>query len=394
MASLWGRIDDDGTVYVRTTDGERAVGSWQAGDAEAGLAYYERRYADLATEVELLEKRLRSGAGDAKATWGQAAALQESLADASVVGDLAALDTRLIAVRASAEEKLAEQLKAKEEARGTAIAAKEALIAEAEALAATATQWKSAGDRMRAIVDEWKLIKGIDRKSDEALWKRYAAARDAFGKRRGQHFAGLDAERGVVKAAKEKLIADAEKLSTSSDWRDTGAAMKDLMAKWKEAGRTGKADEDALWTRFRAAQDVFFARRSEVFAERDAEEVENQKLKEAIIAEAQALDVKDARRASLLIREMGERFDGIGHVPRDAMRRLDEQMRAAEQRIRGAVDTSEKTSSVENNPFLAALKARLVEAEEKLDRARKSGDEARIAKAEIDVQQRRALIPS
>src|ERR1700712_418172 len=95
MASEWGRIDDDGTVFVRTVDGERAVGSWQAGDAEAGLSYYERRYEDLATEIALLEARLSSGAGDAKATWGQAATLQDSLVDASVVGDLAALDERL-----------------------------------------------------------------------------------------------------------------------------------------------------------------------------------------------------------------------------------------------------------------------------------------------------------
>jgi hypothetical protein len=64
MSSQWGRIDDDGTVFVRTSSGERVIGSWQAGDAEAGLAYYTRRYDDLATEVTLLEQRLTSGAAD------------------------------------------------------------------------------------------------------------------------------------------------------------------------------------------------------------------------------------------------------------------------------------------------------------------------------------------
>lgn len=393
MASEWGRIDDDGTVYVRTADGERAVGSWQAGDAEAGLAYYERRYEDLATEVDLLETRLTSGAGDAKATWGQAAALQESLADASVVGDLAALDERLKSVRTHAEAKLAEQLLARDEAKATAIAAKEALVAEAEKLAAANGQWKAAGDRMREIVEDWKKIKGVDRKADEALWKRYAAARDEFGKRRGQHFAGLDAERGEAKAVKEKLIAEAEKLSTSSDWRETGAEMKRLMNSWKEAGRAGKSDEEALWTRFRAAQDVFFARRFEVFAERDASEVENQKIKESIIADAESIDLSDPRQAGQRIRQLGERFDAVGHVPRDAMRRLDERMRAAEQRIRQAAETRQQASAVETNPFLAAMKDRLAEAEAKLERARKSGDAARIAKAEADVAQRRSLIP-
>ena len=393
MASEWGRIDDDGTVYVRTADGERAVGSWQAGDAEAGLSYYERRYEDLATEVILLEKRLASGAGDAKATWAQAGALRDSLPEAAVVGDLAGLEVRLIAVRDAAEAKLAEQLLARDAARATAIAEKETLVAEAEGLATSSTQWKAAGDRMRAIVEDWKKIKGVDRKTDEALWKRYAAARDEFGKRRGQHFAGLDAERSTIKAAKEKLIAEAEKLSGSSDWRDTGAAMKQLMSQWKEAGRASKSDEDALWTRFRAAQDAFFARRSEVFSERDAEEVANQKVKEGIIAEAEALDLADPRRASLLIREMGERFDEVGHVPRDAMRRLDERMRAAEQRVRTAAEGQQKAVAVETNPFLAAMKDRLAEAETKLEKARKSGDAGRIAKAEAEVEQRRSIIP-
>ena len=72
----------------------------------------------------------------------------------------------------------------------------------AEQIAGEATSWKSSGDRLRAIVDEWKQIRGIDRKTDDALWKRFAAARDAFGKRRGQHFAQLDAERGTAKATK------------------------------------------------------------------------------------------------------------------------------------------------------------------------------------------------
>ena len=62
----WGRVDADGTVYVTTADGERAVGSWQAGEPVEGLAHFARRFDDLRTEVELLVTRLKSGAGDPK----------------------------------------------------------------------------------------------------------------------------------------------------------------------------------------------------------------------------------------------------------------------------------------------------------------------------------------
>ncbi|HZE49516.1 MAG TPA: DUF349 domain-containing protein, partial [Jatrophihabitantaceae bacterium] len=161
----------------------------------------------------------------------------------------------------------------------------------------------------------------------------------------------------------------------------------------KAAGRAGRDVEDALWTRFRAAQDSFFARRSATFAERDAEQVDNQRAKEAIIAEAEALDLRDPKAAQATLRALQSRCDGVGHIPRDAMRRTDERMRAAEQRVRDAVDAEWKRGSIESNPFLAELRARLVEAEAKLERAKHSGDAARIAKAETEVAQRRSLIP-
>jgi hypothetical protein len=151
--------------------------------------------------------------------------------------------------------------------------------------------------------------------------------------------------------------------------------------------------EDALWARFRAAQDAFFARRSGVFAERDAEQQENKQKKEAIIAQAEALDLGDAKAAQAALRDLQARFDEIGHVPRDSMARIDARMRAAEQRVRDAVDTEWRRGSVESNPFLAALRERLAEAEAKLERARKAGDADRIARAEAEVAQRRALIP-
>ena len=393
MSSDWGRIDADGTVYVRTAGGEREVGSWQAGDADAGLAYYERRYEDLATEVSLLERRFASGAGEAAATRTQAAALREQLPTAAAVGDLASLGFRLDTLLAGVEQKAAADTAARQQAKAEAVTAKEALVAEAEKIAESSTSWKSAGDRLRTIVEDWKAIKGVDRRTDEALWKRFSAARDAFGKRRGSHFAQLDVERGSAKTIKEGLVTRAEELSQSSDWKQTADDLKNLMSEWKVAPRGSRDVDDALWARFRAAQDVFFQRRSGVFAERDAEQIHNQHAKEAIIASARAIDIADPRAAQAAIRDLQARFEEIGHVPRDSMRRLDEQMRAAEQRVRDAADDQWRRGSLESNPFLSQLRERLVEAEAKLERAVKSGDAARIAKAQAEVDQRRALLP-
>ena len=90
----WGRVDEEGTVYVRTADGERAVGSWQAGEPAAGLAHYGRRYDDLATEVTLLEARLKAHTGNPAEIKNKAQGLAETIPTAAAVGDLDGLAAR------------------------------------------------------------------------------------------------------------------------------------------------------------------------------------------------------------------------------------------------------------------------------------------------------------
>src|SRR3954454_15673910 len=127
----WGRIADDGTVYVRTADGERAIGSWQAGTPEEGIAYYTRRYDDLAAEIGILEARIESPTADPKAVAAGARKLRESLATASVLGDLVALDSRLAAVLERTEVRLSEAAEQRAAAAEAAADRKRALVAEA-----------------------------------------------------------------------------------------------------------------------------------------------------------------------------------------------------------------------------------------------------------------------
>lgn len=330
----FGRVDDDGTVWLISSAGERRVGSWQAGDVEAAFAHFGRRFDDLSTEVAVLEERLASGTGDARKIRASAAALAEALPTASVLGDVDALAVRLAAIEQHADTVAAETRARREEERAAATARKEALAAEAEELAATATQWKAAGDRMRAILEEWRTIAGLDRKVDDKLWKRYAAARDAFNRRRGSHFAELDRERATARRDKERLCERAEELASSTDWGPTSAAFRDLLTEWKAAGRTSKEVDDALWERFKTAQDGFFAARNAASTERDAELQANAAAKEALLAEADKFDPtnRDAARAAL--RTILTKWDAIGKVPRERSAELERRLRAVEKKVR------------------------------------------------------------
>ena len=339
--SKFGRVDDEGNVFLTRGGEERQIGSWQAGTPAEGLAHYGQRYDDLVTEVELIETRLRAHPEDADALRKSAEALKASLADAAVIGDIDAVEARLdkaIDASDTAREKAKEQ---KAQRREQAIARKEALAAEAEDLAENSTEWKAAGDRIREILEEWRGIRGIDRATDDELWKRYSRARDSFNRRRGSHFAELDRNRAQARKTKEELVERAEALKDSTDWGHTARAYRDLMTEWKAAGRAPREVDDKLWERFRAAQDHFFEARNAVNAERDREFEANAEAKDALIAEYDSLidPAKGLGAAKAKLRELQDKWDEIGFVPRGRVREFEDKIGRIEQRVSEAEDS-------------------------------------------------------
>ncbi len=379
-AATWGRVDDNGTVYVRTTDGERPVGSWQAGSPDEGLAFYARRYDDLAAEVGLLETRLVTGKANARQTREAAEKLWWSLSDANVVGDIAALQTRLVALDRACEQRMEKEKEVKAARTAERVAQKTALVEEAERLAES-TQWKQAGDRLREIATVWRELR-IDKPTDNELWQRFRKARDAFTKKRGAHFAALSEERETAKTTKEKLVAEAEALASSRDYKTTPGKLKTLMREWKAAGRAERSIEDALWTRFRAAQDEFFNRLNEVNAERDAKTKVNQEARESLIREAEGLDIADLAAAQSKLRHIQERLDKVGSVPRDVESALDARLAAVVRRVREASDARHREARVENSPLVIRLRESVEKLEKRIERARSTGNEKELAETE------------
>ncbi|MDI9833656.1 MULTISPECIES: DUF349 domain-containing protein [unclassified Streptomyces] len=392
----WGRVDETGTVYVRTADGEQVVGSWQAGSPEEALAYFERKYEGLVVEIGLLEKRVKTTDLSAKDAQAAIDHIREQVDAHHAVGDLDALRVRLDKlvelVDKRREERKQQRAKQSDEARHR----KEALVVEAEELAQS-DQWRAAGERLRALVDTWKSLPRLDRKSDDELWHRFSHARSAFSKRRKAHFAQLDAQREEARRIKERLVAEAESLSGSTDWGPTAARYRDLMAEWKAAGRAQREHEDDLWNRFRGAQDVFFAARSSVFAERDAEQAENLKLKEELAEEAEKLlpigDLKGARAA---FRSINERWEAIGHVPRDARPKVEGRMHAVERAIQEAEEAEWRRTNPEARVRAEGLTGQLQAAVDKLkgqiEQARAQGNNAKADKLERELEGRQALL--
>jgi Domain of Unknown Function (DUF349) len=393
----WGRVDDDGTVYVRTGEGERAVGSWQAGSPTEALEFFKRKFDSLATEISLLEQRIATtdlSPAHARAT---IARLLTAVADAKAVGDLDGLRGRLEAMTALVDHRREEHKAAREQARVQAHEVKERIVAEAERIAVEATHWKISGERMRQLLEEWKTAPRGDRATETALWKRLSAARNAFTKRRKAYFAGLEEERETARARKEKLVTEAEALASSTDWGPTATAYRELMRSWKEAGRAERSIEEALWARFKGAQDSFFQARSEVFTAKDTELREHATVKARLLAEAEKLvPVTDPRAARTALRGIQERWEHAGGVPRDQYDKLEGGLRRVEDAVRKAEDSHWRRSNPEAlsraRGTVEQIRSAIRQLEDQLERARSGGDETARQRAEEALAARRSWL--
>ena len=333
----FGRVEEDGTVYVFTPAGERRVGQVPDVDPSEALAFFVRRYASLETEVSLLEQRLANGSlspDEARKTINN---LRTSIVDANAVGDLVALEARLDALKPALAD-LDEARKAQRAAQiAETKAAKEAMVVEAQKLAA-GNDWRGGVNRFRSLLDEWKALPRIDRATDDELWHQFSSARTTYTRRRKAQFAEQSSRQDAAKAAKEQIILRAHELASSTDWNATAAAFRGLMTDWKAAGSAQRNVDNALWSEFRAIQDEFFAARSAVFEEQDTEFKANLVAKEALLttAEADLLPVTDLASARSAFRAFLSQYNALGKVPRDSIRTLDSRVRKLELAIRDA----------------------------------------------------------
>ena len=374
----FGRVDPDGTVYVRTQSGERAVGQVPDVPPEEAMAFFTRRYEALELEVSLLETRIASGALSPDDAGASIKTVRSALSDAHAVGDLDGLTARLEALAPKVAGQRAARKAERAKASAEAKEAKEKFVVEAEKLAA-GNDWRGGVNRFRELLEQWKTLPRLDRATDDELWHRFSSARTTYTRRRKAQFARESEQRETARKAKEKLVVEAEALQGSTDWGPTTAAYRDLMTRWKAAGSAPKGIDDELWKKFRGAQDVFFGAKSAAMSEQDSEFRANGAAKQALVEEAEALlPVRNLGAARVAYREILERWSAIGKVPREMIRPLDSRLRAVETALKNAEDDKWRRTNPEARAraedTASKLEAQIAQLEEKAARAETRGD--------------------
>ena len=341
--AAFGRVADDGTVYVRTSSGEKPVGSYPGKSAEEALAYFVRKFEMLAAEVALLAARIKSGALVPSDAYIAVKKLRDQVRELNAVGDLDALSASVEQIeplieghREAYEAKKAAESAAKKARLEQILIEKEKIVAEAESLAQSES-WKVTGDRLKVLLDEWKSAPRLEKKADADLWKRFSSSRNKFDKRRRTHFAALEAVQSVVSDAKKAIITEAESLATSTEWVPTAKRFKSLMDAWKASGRGKPSDDAKMWARFKAAQDQFFTAKNADLEKRDVTMATNLIKREELVVLIEALlPVTNLDEAKKALREHMNSWSKIGMTHRDKRTSLDARVHAVESVIKEA----------------------------------------------------------
>jgi hypothetical protein len=384
----FGRVGEDGTVYVITPTGDRAVGSYPGKSPEEALAYFVKKFEMAASEVALLAARIRSGAMVPSDAHEAVNKLRTQITELNGVGDLANLASSLEKIPALISEhegayqaRKAAQIAEREARKVEAEAIKEKIVAEAESMI-DSVAWKVTTARLKELLDEWKKAPRLDKKVDAALWKRFSSSRNKFDKRRRVHFSNLDSEQKKVASTKEVIVKEAESLANSREWLNTAKRFKELMDQWKASGRGKKSADTALWNRFKTAQDTFFKAKNADMDKRKNSMVENLAKREAMIVEFEALlPISDFRSAKNKFYDLMSKWQKIGMTDRKKRSTFDARIKKVEDEIneleRNFQRKSDPSAKAQANKVVQGLAEAIENYEKQAAKAEAAGQTAK-----------------
>ena len=211
--------------------------------------------------------------------------------------------------------------------------AKEKLISRAEQLATT-TDWKKGGEEFKSLLTEWKAVGRGEKSADAAQWERFKAAREKFNSARSAYFEKRQREWASNKAAKERIVSQAESLAGSSDLRSASEQMRRLGEEWKQVGPCEKGDNDRLWARFNQARTRLRDRKQQDFEKRQREWASNKAAKERLIYQMSLLvNSNDYRSAKDQARQLDTQWRAIGPCAKEDRDRLWQQYKSAKDQL-------------------------------------------------------------
>lgn len=223
-------------------------------------------------------------------------------------GTVNELRTKIRSFYSAQAEKLEKNLEVKQELIERS---KEFVTMEADSIKG----WNSATEKALALQGEWKKTGPVTKEKNKEVWEEFRLNFDAFFCKKNDYFKGLKKDNSKNQNRKKEIVAKAEEMKMSDDWKNTTLELKKLQGQWKEIGHTGRG-EQKLWEQFRSACDFYFNNKKEYFANRESIEAGNVEKKQAVIKEISEFKLPDnSNDAIQKLKEFSTQFLEIGNVP-------------------------------------------------------------------------------
>lgn len=401
ISNEYGRVDSENNVFVNDRGQERKVGQYPGVTEVEALAYFERKFQELESNVRILEQRLKVNA-DPISIAAAAQKLAKDLEEPAAVGNLEELRRRVGLVTPDIEKIKAEKTEATQKAIAQTLELRNEIAKKAASLAEKdpkKTQWKVASKEMTELFEKWQASQKsgpkVPRKEADAIWKVFSSARTKFEANKRAFFAELTATTKTARAKKSELVAKAEALVAKGS--DAASDYRKLLDDWKLSGRSQGKQDDALWERFKAAGDAIYALKKETIAKEQVEFAANYEAKLAILTEAEKIDpTKDLAEAKKVLLSVQQRYEKAGKVPKDKIRETDDRMRAVEKRVKEAEAEqwrkSDPAAIERTNGVLSQLEQSIANLETDLAKASAAKDSKKISELEAALEARKSWL--
>lgn len=176
-------------------------------------------------------------------------------------------------------------------------------------------EWQKIMKGVEEAREAFRKIGRVIHPENDAVWESFTEATRNITKAKNQFYKAVKHDQIANLKIKKELLAKANELKDSEDWKETTEVFKKIQQQWKTVGPVPKADSDKIWKEFRDACNHFFNRMQESNKKVDAQFEENYNKKKELLAQYQASSDQEFNLQGL--KDLISNWKSLGPVPRD-----------------------------------------------------------------------------
>lgn len=193
-----------------------------------------------------------------------------------------------------------------------------------------------ASQALHALHLRWKEIGQVSLEMKDEIWERFKAASDKISARRKAYYDEVAAKMQQNLLAKTELCEKIEGIAAempkdAKGWQVLSKQAAEYLELWKSIGRTAPKDNDAIWARFKAGMEKFFADKKAFYQRMRDDLMHNYHLKIDLCVQAENIAEQrtDYKAATQDLLNLQKRWKEIGAVPHKHADKIWKRFRAA-----------------------------------------------------------------